>query len=189
MLCWESYLATLESSFLTGSQALDFTCWWHECLLSKQPPSHFLSLWVLPPQTPVALPHLPQPQLLSLNIIQRCFKPFPFFPSHVPLWLRWEKKSACNEGDPGDPGSIPELGRSPGEGNGNPLQYSGLENSMNRGAWGATVHGVTKSETGLSDYTFFQTIFKSQNHFPSEEIHFYFILQSSLVSLILTSLF
>ena len=91
MLCWESYLATLESSFLTGSQALDFTCWWHECLLSKQPPSHFLSLWVLPPQTPVALPHLPQPQLLSLNIIQRCFKPFPFFPSHVPLWLRWGK--------------------------------------------------------------------------------------------------
>ena len=100
-----------------------------------------------------------------------------------------KKKSACNEGDPGDPGSIPELGRSPGEGNGNPLQYSGLENSMDRGAWGATVHGVTKSETWLSDYTFFQTIFKSQNHFLSEEIHFYFILQSSLVSLILTSLF
>ena len=40
---------------------------------------HFLSLWVLPPQTPVAPPHLPQPQLLSLNIIQRCFKPFFFF--------------------------------------------------------------------------------------------------------------
>ena len=93
MLCCESYVATLDGSFLTGSQALDFTCWWRECLLSKQPPSHFLSLWVLPPQTPVALPHLPQPQLLSLNIIQRCFKPLPFFPSHVPLWLRWEKKN------------------------------------------------------------------------------------------------
>ena len=51
----------------------------------------------------------------------------------------------------GDPGSIPGLGRSPGEGNGDLLQYSCLENSMDRGAWGATVHGVTKSQTWLSD--------------------------------------
>ena len=46
---------------------------------------------------------------------------------------------ACNAGDPS---SIPALGRSPGEGNGNPLQYSCLENPMDRGAWRATVHGV-----------------------------------------------
>ena len=58
------------------------------------------------------------------------------------------KESACNEGDPG---SIPGLGRSPGEGNGYPLQYSCLENSMDRGAWWATVHGVTKSWRRLSD--------------------------------------
>ena len=45
------------------------------------------------------------------------------------------------------PGSIPGLGRSPGEGNGNPLQDSCLENSMGRGAWPATVHGVAKSQT------------------------------------------
>ena len=45
----------------------------------------------------------------------------------------------------GDAGSIPGSGRSPGEGNGDPLQYSCLENSMDRGAWWATVHGVTKS--------------------------------------------
>ena len=45
----------------------------------------------------------------------------------------------------GDSGSIPESGRSPGEGNGNPLQYSFLENSMDRGAWWATVPGITKS--------------------------------------------
>ena len=51
----------------------------------------------------------------------------------------------------GDPGSIPGSGRSSGEGNGYPLQYSSLENSMNRGAWCATVYGVTKSLTGLSD--------------------------------------
>ena len=52
------------------------------------------------------------------------------------------KVSACNVGDPG---LIPGSGRSPGEGNGNPLQYSCLENSMVRGAWWATVHGVAQS--------------------------------------------
>ena len=51
----------------------------------------------------------------------------------------------------GDAGSIPGSGRSPGGGNGNPLQYSCLENSMDRGAWQATVHGVTKSQTQLKD--------------------------------------
>ena len=58
------------------------------------------------------------------------------------------KESACNAGNPG---SISGSGRSRGEGNGNPLQYSCLENSMDRGAWQATVHGVTKSWTRLSD--------------------------------------
>ena len=58
------------------------------------------------------------------------------------------KESACNAGDMG---SIPGSGRSPGEGNGNPLQYSCLENAMDRGAWKSTVHGVTKSRTQLSD--------------------------------------
>ena len=61
------------------------------------------------------------------------------------------KVSACNVGDLG---SIPGSGRSPGEGNGNPLQYSCLENPMDRGAWRATVHGVAKSRTRLSDFTF-----------------------------------
>ena len=55
----------------------------------------------------------------------------------------------------GDLGSIPGLGRSPREGNGNPLQYSSLENSMGGGAWQATVHGVAKSWTGVSNFTFF----------------------------------
>ena len=52
-----------------------------------------------------------------------------------------------------DPGLIPGMGRSPGEGNSNPLQYSCLENSMDGGALWATVHGVTKSRTRLSDFT------------------------------------
>ena len=53
----------------------------------------------------------------------------------------------------GDMGSIPELGRSPGEGNGNLLQYSCLENSTDRGAWRATVHRIPKSRIRLSDLT------------------------------------
>jgi len=58
------------------------------------------------------------------------------------------KESACNAGDPS---SIPGLGRSPGEGNGNSLQYPCLENFMDRGAWWAAVHGVPKSQSQLSD--------------------------------------
>ena len=57
------------------------------------------------------------------------------------------KESAYNMGDPG---SIPRSGRCPGEVHGNPLQYSCLRNPMDRGAWQATVHGVTKSRTTLS---------------------------------------
>ena len=53
-------------------------------------------------------------------------------------------ESACSVGDLG---LIPGLGRSPGEGNGNPLQYSFLENRMDRGVWQATVHGITKSQS------------------------------------------
>ena len=58
------------------------------------------------------------------------------------------KESAC---DAGDLGLIFGSGRSPGEGNGNSLQYSCLENSTDRGPWWATVHGVAKSQTWLSD--------------------------------------
>ena len=54
------------------------------------------------------------------------------------------KESACNTGDQG---SIPESGRSSGEGNGNPVQYSCLEYSMDKGAWKTTVHGVQESDT------------------------------------------
>ena len=61
------------------------------------------------------------------------------------------KESAYNAGDPG---SIPGLGRSPGEENGKPLQCSFLENPMDRGAWWATVHRVRKSRTQVSDYHF-----------------------------------
>ena len=68
------------------------------------------------------------------------------------------KESACNAGDPG---SVPRWGRSPGEGQGNPLQYSCLENLKDRGTWWATVHGVAKNQTQLSDEHF---------HFLSSEL-------------------
>jgi len=58
------------------------------------------------------------------------------------------KKSACSRGDRS---LIPGSGRSPGEGNGYPLQYACLENSMDRGAWGTTIHGFAKSQTQLGD--------------------------------------
>ena len=64
------------------------------------------------------------------------------------------KESACNAGDSN---SIPGSGRSPGEGNSNLLQYSCLENPMDRGALQATVYGVTKSQTQLSNFTFQKT--------------------------------
>ena len=63
--------------------------------------------------------------------------------SHVALVI---KNSPANTGDIRDVDSIPESGRSPGGGHGNPLQYACLENPMDRGAWRATVHGVAESD-------------------------------------------
>ena len=71
------------------------------------------------------------------------------------LCIKWDSlvaDSKASAHNAGDLGSIPGLGRSPGEGNGNPLQCSCLENSMDGGAWWATVHGVAKSRTRLSDF-------------------------------------
>ena len=62
----------------------------------------------------------------------------------LPQWLS-SKESTCNAGGTGVMGSVPGSGRSPGEGNGNPLQYFCLENPMDGGAWQAIAHGVAKS--------------------------------------------
>ena len=70
-----------------------------------------------------------------------------------PLLAHSGSDSEASAHNAGDLGSIPGLERSPGEGNGNPLQYSCLENSMDGEAWWATVHGVAKSWTRLSDFT------------------------------------
>ena len=75
-------------------------------------------------------------------------------------------ESACSAGDAG---LIPGSGRPPGEGNGNPLQYFCLENPMDEGAWWTLVHGVAKSWTRLSDFTFTFT-FVYTDPFPKSEI-------------------
>ena len=80
------------------------------------------------------------------GFLRDCILVFKVFPGGAEV-----KGSACSVGDLG---LIPGSGRSPGDGNGNPLQYSCLENPMDGGAWWATVHGVSNIQTQLSDLTF-----------------------------------
>ena len=88
------------------------------------------------------------------------------------------QESVCNAGDPG---SNPGSGRFPGEGNGNPLPYSCLENPMDGGVWQATIHGVTKSRTQLSDFTHVlicdESVYVSRNFFSCSIIFSCFIIR------------
>ena len=83
--------------------------------------------------------------------------------THTHRLPRWRRVSnlPANAGEAGDPGSIPGSGRSAGEGSDNPLQYSRLENSTDRGAWRARVHGVAKCWTRLSAHTHRDTLVHS----------------------------
>ena len=83
---------------------------------------------------------------MSILNFNRCY-PIACFPRGTVV-----KNLPANTGDTKDAGSIPGYGRCPRAGNGNPLPYSCLENSMDRGAWWATVHRVAESRTRLSDY-------------------------------------
>ena len=105
-------------------------------------------------------------ELLSNTLIIQLFGLSWLWPLEAPLsWLLClltfpisgsvVKNLSANAGATGDASSIPGSGRSLGEGNGNPLQYSCLENPVERGAWWAAVHGVTKSQTRLSMHTSF----------------------------------
>ena len=119
--------------------------------------SVWLMVWTLWPR------HLPLAgtSVTSCKKTSRCSRSTPTAESsRVLIWLRYSKCQAsqvalvvknppANAGDLRDASLIPGWGRSPGGRHGNPLQYFCLENPMDRGAWWATVHGVTKSQTGL----------------------------------------
>ena len=84
--------------------------------------------------------------LMRSNLSNLCELPGIVSKKELPWWLN-DKEFKCYAGDAEDVGLIPGLGRSPGEGNGIPLQYFCLGNPMDRGAWWAMVHGVSKSWT------------------------------------------
>ena len=129
-------------SFFEKNIYIFLTDWWLPCNIGLISVTHQHELTIgvhmsLPSWISLPPPALSHPSRLLQN------KPHWGFPGGSD-----GEESACNAGDPG---SIPGLGRSPGEGNGNPFQCFCLENPMDRGAWWATVHGVTKSRTGLSN--------------------------------------
>ena len=82
--------------------------------------------------------------VLSIGEILLTYSPNDVWASQIALVV---KSLPANAGDLRDIGLIPESGRFPGEGNGNPLQYPCLENPMDRGVWWATVHGLSESQT------------------------------------------
>ena len=98
--------------------------------------------------------HLPQPAHTSSLLKSRYRSFYCHFRASQAQHFPGGSGGKASVYNAGDPGSIPGSGRSPGEGNGNPLQYSCLENPMDRAAWSATVHGVAKSRTRLSDFPF-----------------------------------
>ena len=94
------------------------------------------------------------PCFLFFYYVIKEYTKFPSRPKQChrgPPQLLSSKEFICNAGDSGDMALVPGLGRSPGGVHGNPLQYSCLENPMDRGAWWATVHRVSKYQTQLSD--------------------------------------
>ena len=88
--------------------------------------------------------------IISLNILSGPF----YFSSSTLMDFPGGSDGKASVYNVGDPGSIPVMGRSPGKGNGNPLQCSYLENPRDGGAWWTTVHGVTKGQTPLGDFTY-----------------------------------
>ena len=136
MSCWERRRATctifmrMQKQITMLENCIDSNCTY------AMPPHHLLAIPLLG---------------IKQTEIYFCISQWEGFPGGSEV-----KASASNTGDLG---SIPGSGRSPGEGNGNPLQYSCLENPMDGGAWWATVHGVAKSRTRLSYLTLNYTDF------------------------------
>ena len=119
-------------------------------LLEPQPiwpcspsPSNYSTFPLPQPLAPIFLKIAAAKKLMLLGFLQVFLA--------LPCWLSC-KELVCRAENIGDAGSIPGSGRFPGEGNGNPLQYSCLGNLMYRGAWEVIVHGVAKSHTRLSNW-------------------------------------
>ena len=114
-------------------------------MIPTHPICHQLSIspFVLFPHTHYMLKNSPH----FLHLVEFRLPSFAFLNGSA------DKESTFNVENTGDMGSIPASVRSPGEGNGNPLQYSCLGNPMDRGTWGATAYGVTKSQTWLTTHT------------------------------------
>ena len=112
--------------------------------------SRLLIFWLLFSLGGFGSKHDPECRIFFFFLFCGCSKSHCYFCDVRFPGISDDIESACNKGDPG---SIPGSGRSPGEGNGNPLQYSCLENPMDGGAWQATFHGVTRSQTRLSHFT------------------------------------
>ena len=93
-------------------------------------------------------------RIVYSSIVKNAMNVLKSITVNLQVVLPWWSDGKVSVYNAGDLGSIPGLGRSPGEGNGNPLQYYCLENLIDRGAWQATVHGVAKSWTQLSNFTF-----------------------------------
>ena len=117
----------------------------HEFTSWGQYPTVAITSWMLEGRTWYRDPAPISEIIFRIDLVILCLNALRGFPGGSEV-----KASACNAGDLG---LIPGSGRSPGEGNGNLLQYSCLENPMDGGAWWATVHGVSKSQTRLSDFT------------------------------------
>ena len=124
--------------------AIGRTVWGHLALVLNSLPGPLTILYFIPPTNQVAGTSQKTP--FSTNQAIRSLGEVLGFPGGSD-----SKESACSAGDPG---SVPRLGRSPGEGNGYPLQYSCLESSMDRGALQAAVHWAAKSRTWLNDFHF-----------------------------------
>ena len=104
---------------------------------------------------------------MTQNSSSKCLVFTHGFPQKPLYCVSDSKESTCNAGDPG---SIPGSGRSPGEGNDYPLHYFSLENSMDRGAWQTTIHGVSKSQTGLSDEHLHSSWFITVNEYEAGSV-------------------
>ena len=145
--------AAVQGVMKSRTQLSDFTFTSHFDTLEKEMAPHSSVLaWRIPGTgEPGGLPSMGSHRVghdwsdLAAAVVQKV--------KNLPAIQETQVQSRRPRCNPGDPGSIPWSGRSPEEGNGNPLQYSCLENSMDRGAWWATIHEVKESRTRLSDWS------------------------------------